>query len=68
MADHTTRKLKEFNPFRMLNKCENKGELMVVVKDTLGNVFGGYFSQSMEVKEDYYGTGESFLFKQSKSL
>lgn len=40
---------------------------MIVIKDTLGNVFGGYFSQSLEVKEDFYGTGESFLFKQSVS-
>lgn len=36
---------------------------MILVKDTLGNIFGGCFSQPLEVKDDFYGTGESFLFK-----
>ena len=35
---------------------------MVLIKDTAGKSFGGYFSQEMEVKTDYYGTGESFVF------
>lgn len=36
---------------------------MIVVKDTHKNIFGGCFSQPLELKDDFYGTGESFLFK-----
>lgn len=48
---------------RLLTKCKNKGELLIVIQDTKGNIFGGYFSQNLQMKESYYGTGESFLFK-----
>jgi TLD len=43
--------------------CANKGELVFVVQDTHDQIFGGYFSQSMEIKPDFYGTGETFLFQ-----
>lgn len=33
------------------------------MKDKNGNIFGGCFSQPLEIKDDFYGTGESFLFK-----
>jgi len=33
------------------------------VRDTNDNIFGGCFSQPLEIKEDFYGTGESFLYK-----
>jgi len=47
---------------RLMNLCGKKGELLFVILDTSENVFGGYFSQSLEQKIDYYGTGDSFLF------
>jgi hypothetical protein len=43
--------------------CANKGELVFVIQDTNDQVFGGYFSQSMEIKPEFYGTGETFLFQ-----
>lgn len=46
-----------------MRKCKNKGELLFLIQDTKGNVFGGYFSQDLVFKESYFGTGESFLFK-----
>ena len=45
-----------------MKACGGKGELLFVVQDTQDAVFGGYFSQSLELKPDYFGTGESFLF------
>lgn len=46
-----------------MRNCVGKGEIIILVKDTKGNIFGGCFSQPLEVKDDFYGTGESFLFK-----
>ena len=43
--------------------CANRGELVFVVQDTSDQVFGGYFSQSLEMKPEFYGTGETFLFQ-----
>lgn len=48
---------------RMMRKCRNKGEVLIFIEDTKGDIFGGYFSQSLNFRESYYGTGESFLFK-----
>ena len=36
---------------------------VIVIKDTNGNVFGGYASSTWAPHESYFGTGESFLFK-----
>lgn len=47
---------------RLLRKCRGKGELLIVLQDIKENIFGGYFSQNLEVKPEYFGTGESFLF------
>ena len=35
------------------------------MRDTKGFVFGGYFSQQLEIREGFHGTGEAFIFKQS---
>jgi hypothetical protein len=43
--------------------CANRGELVFVVQDTNDQIFGGYFSQNLEVKPEFYGTGETFLFQ-----
>lgn len=43
--------------------CRGKGELLFVIQDIKERVFGGYFSQNLEIKPEYYGTGESFLFE-----
>ncbi len=47
----------------MLNNCRHAGELVLVVLDTQGNIFGGYLSDSLDYHNGYYGTGETFLFK-----
>ena len=48
--------------FRMLSICKGKGELLFVVQSTTNEVFGGYFSQNLEIKSEYFGTGESFVY------
>jgi hypothetical protein len=49
-----------------LRTCAGKGEVIIVVQDTQDAIFGGYFSQTMEIKQNYFGTGESFLFTLAK--
>lgn len=51
------------NPFSLLQLCDRKGELLFVVQDTQDFIFGGFFTQHLEFKSEYYGTGESFLFQ-----
>ena len=50
---------------RVVRKCQTSGELVFILKDTDDNIFGGFFSAHLELQDDYYGTGESFLFKLS---
>lgn len=47
---------------RLMRNCRGKGELLFVIQDVKDGIFGGYFSQNLEAKPDYFGTGESFLF------
>ena len=48
---------------RLIHNCTDHGEVLMIVKDTYGRVFGGYFSQNLTLRDDFFGTGESFLFK-----
>lgn len=48
---------------RLIHNCTDKGEILMIVKDTANHVFGGYFSQNITQRDDFFGTGESFLFK-----
>lgn len=50
---------------RLVNMCQAKGELVFLVMDTQGSVFGAYLSTSLQVRDDFYGTGESLLFKKT---
>lgn len=36
---------------------------MVVVQDAAGNVFGGFMTQGFALKDAFFGTGDSFVFK-----
>ena len=47
----------------MLSSVKNKGEILIVLQDKHGAIFGGYMSQTVELRSEYFGTGESFLFK-----
>ena len=60
MEHHTTRRI---GFTRFLSKCKKKGEVLILVEDVFEEVFGGFASQSLDIKEDFFGTGESFLFK-----
>eukprot|EP00301_Raphidiophrys_heterophryoidea_P006249 c12537_g2_i2.p1 GENE.c12537_g2_i2~~c12537_g2_i2.p1 ORF type:complete len:408 (-),score=76.57 c12537_g2_i2:210-1433(-) len=40
-----------------------KGPSLVIIQDQNGHIFGGYASESWEIKPKYYGTGESYLFQ-----
>lgn len=37
-----------------------------MIEDSHGNVFGGFASSDLEMHDDYFGTGDSFLFKAAK--
>lgn len=47
----------------LLSKCSTEGPVMLVVLDYQGNVFGGFVSVTLEQKPNYFGTGETFLYK-----
>jgi len=47
----------------MTRKITNKGELLFFIQDSEGNVFGGFMSPSFGLKNAFYGTGDSFIFK-----
>jgi hypothetical protein len=42
--------------------CDNKGPTITVIKDTNGNVFGGYTSQSWHSNRSYCSDSSSFVF------
>lgn len=35
---------------------------IILIKDTKGNIFGGFISEKWHCSKRFYGTGESFLF------
>lgn len=47
---------------RLLASCKNQGSTVLLVKDTKGHVFGGFASQSWEVKPQFQGDSRCFLF------
>jgi len=47
--------------------CRNYNPTMLLVKDTKGNVFGGFASEVWKASKRFYGTGESFLFSFKKN-
>ena len=46
-----------------MTNAHNKGPILILVKDVNENIFGGFFSQDLEYRHEYFGSGESFLFK-----
>eukprot|EP00904_Undaria_pinnatifida_P004987 jgi/Undpi1/1618/HiC_scaffold_11.g05008.m1 len=46
----------------LLRNCRGRGPCLIVVEDSWGYVFGGFVAGSMKESQDYYGTGESFVF------
>lgn len=47
----------------LLRRISGTGERMVVVQDSVGNVFGGFMTQGFALKEAFFGTGDTFVFK-----
>lgn len=41
----------------------NNGELIILVQDGFGTVFGGFMTHSFELRDNFFGTGECFVFK-----
>lgn len=40
-----------------------QGEVVIIIEDSEGVVFGGYYSANIKISNEFVGTGESFLFK-----
>jgi len=36
---------------------------MVVIQDSLGNIFGGFMTQGFGLKDAFFGTGDTFIFR-----
>ncbi|XP_038694124.1 MTOR-associated protein MEAK7 isoform X2 [Tripterygium wilfordii] len=51
-----------FNTF-LGNISNNEGPTVLVIKDTAGDVYGGYASQPWERRSNFYGDMKSFLFQ-----
>jgi len=47
---------------RLLTNIENIEQILFVIQDNKGSIFGGYFHDSFKRKENYYGTRHSWLF------
>lgn len=43
-------------------KCLKKGELIIMIQDNFGNVFGVFMDHALELRDSFYGKGECFLF------
>ncbi|CAM9401537.1 unnamed protein product, partial [Hapterophycus canaliculatus] len=46
----------------LLQNCRGRGPCLIVVEDSWGYVFGGFVSGCIKESQDYYGTGESFVY------
>jgi len=45
------------------NKCDNKGKVIILIKNDKGNIFGGFASKSWIIENDkYQNDQDSFLF------
>ncbi|KAI8376370.1 TLD-domain-containing protein [Radiomyces spectabilis] len=51
--------------YRMMRKY--KGPCILTIKDADDQIFGAYLSESLKPSSHYYGTGECFLWKATKS-
>ena len=47
----------------MLRQSSMKGPIIILIKDTRGAIFGGFYCEELKQENAYVGTGESFLFK-----
>jgi len=52
--------------YRKMTSIESP--ILLIIEDTLGNVFGAVTSCELRMSESFYGTGESFLFLMNPSL
>jgi len=55
-----TRDGSSFNDFH--NKCDNKGESIILIKNDKDNIFGGYTSYPWGKDSKYHSSPDSFLF------
>lgn len=46
-----------------MSTVKGVSELLLVILDTSGKVFGGYIPTELAFKETFFGSGEAFLFK-----
>ncbi|KAI5098046.1 TLD domain-containing protein 1 [Silurus meridionalis] len=53
---------------RLVGNCKNRGSTVLLVKDTKGHIFGGFASQSWELKPQFQGDSRCFLFSVSPSM
>jgi len=44
-------------------KIKNNDELLIIIEDENNKIFGGLVTHSFDFRKNFYGTGESFLFK-----
>lgn len=47
----------------MYQCCYTKGEVIIIINDTTGGIFGGLIFPGIEKRERFYGTGECLLFR-----
>ncbi|XP_051953502.1 MTOR-associated protein MEAK7-like [Xyrauchen texanus] len=47
---------------RLVGNCKGRGPTVLLIKDTKGHIFGGFASQSWEVKPQFQGDSRCFLF------
>ena len=47
--------------------CQDKGPLVLVIKDESDYIFGAFASESFGIKSGYYGDGSCFLWKLEES-
>jgi len=46
----------------LMRRAKGASPFLIIIKDTANNVFGAYGSESLKFSQEYYGTGETFLF------
>lgn len=47
----------------MYRKCKDvEGSVLLLIRDTMGVVFGAVMSETMKCSKHFYGTGETFVF------
>ncbi len=49
-------------------KVINRGPFLIIIRDKLGHIFGGFCSQGLKKSNQFYGTSDSFLFSLSPTL